>query len=452
MLFLLLILILSCDKKPTNPTQTDSKDILEKLRSIPDIEVTEITPLNGFDRQFEVYITQPLDHNNPEGTQFRQRIYISHTNESNPVVFMPSGYSSSPVKVAEIAAPLRANQIYAAHRFIVGARPSPLDWQYLTIEQASADFHRVAEVFKEIYSGVWVSYGVSKNGQAALYHRRFYPDDVEATVAVVAPLSLAAEDPRYETFLETVGSESDREKIQAFQRAALKKRASIVPMIEDYIDNSDFTFGRMNAAQILEFEVLEFPFSFWQVTDGDCSGIPDRLATPTELYNYMKNFGYFDFYSNELLDYYQPVYYQAFTELGWYRLIDDHLEDLLTAVPDPSYTMMAPQNVSLDYNPAIMQDVINWLQSNGNNIIYIYGGNDPWTAGAIESVGSTNSIKIVHAGANHTVKIADLNEASQVYTTLGEWLGVEIDAAAQPSPFVFWQSERQELLQSLWIN
>ncbi|MBN2366022.1 MAG: hypothetical protein EH225_08505, partial [Calditrichaeota bacterium] len=422
--FFCVTIILSCSKSPDSPSVPDSIDILEKIRALEDIEVQEITPQNGYARQFEAYITQPLDHLQPDGLQFRQRIYISHKDTDRPVVFMPSGYSSSPVKVSELSKPMQANQIYAAHRFMTGAQPSQMDWHFLTVEQASADFHNIVQIFREIYNGPWISYGASKNGQAALFHRRFYPDDVVATVALVAPLSHAAEDDRYETFLNTIGTENDRQRIQQFQRTVLKHRNEIIPLINTYLQNSDFTFTKMNSAEILEFEVLEFPFSFWQITDGNSTGIPDTGASPVELYSYLRDFGYFDFYSDELLDYYQPVYYQAFTELGWYRLIDDHLKDLLVAVPDPTYRMMAPPNVPLTFNPQIMTDLSNWLQTKGNNIIYIYGDQDPWNAGAIESVGSTNSLKIVQPAANHAVKITDLDESGLVYETLEQWLGV----------------------------
>lgn len=420
--FLLLVVIFACKEQSTLPVEIDNRDLLEKLNSLTGITAREITPQNGFNRQFEVYITQPLDHQNPDGITFQQRIFISHVNELAPVVFMPSGYSSSPVKVAEISNPLQANQVYVAHRFMIGARPSILDWQYLTIEQASNDFHRVVEVLKQIYTGAWISYGVSKNGQAALYHRRYYPDDVVGTIAISASLSLGVEDYRYENFLNNIGSNSEREKIKLFQRKVLTERDQIIPMIRNYINSSEFHFNRMNSSEILEFEVLEFPFSFWQSTNGDCSTIPDTSSTSIELYNYLKNFGYFDFYSDELLDYYEPVYYQAYTELGWYRLIDDNVKDLLVNIPNPSYRLMAPQNVALNFNPQIMSDVINWLQTYGNNIIYIYGSNDPWSAGAIESIGSTNAIKIVKAGANHSISISDQEEKELVYSIINQWI------------------------------
>jgi hypothetical protein len=415
------ILLISC--KQSVDVQAEDIDILQLLQAVDGVEAHEIDPKNGFERQFEVYIDQPLDHNNPDGPLFRQRVFISHNDIRNPVIFMPSGYSSSPVKVCELSQPLGANQVYAAHRFMAGAQPDNRDWEYLTIQQASSDFHRVVELLNGVYKGTWVSYGISKNGQAALFHRRFYPEDVNGTVCLGSPLSEGVEDPRYDIFLAQVGTAECRKKIRQFQRILLQNRIQVQKLIIEYMKQSEFIYSRMNESEILEFETLEYPFSFWQVTNGDCSEIPDSTSSALELFNHIKNFGYLDFYSDEMLAYYEPVYYQAYTELGWYRLIDDDLKDLLTSAP--SYRQMAPHNVNLEYNPAVLQDINDWLTSHGNNIIYIYGANDPWTAGAIKSVGATNAIKIIQEGANHTISIEDLDDRNLVYAKIYEWLDIQ---------------------------
>ena len=421
-LFLFCLSFLHCSSKSTAPESIDGQDILELLQAIPGMEVTEITPSNGCSRQFDVYIEQPLDHDLPQGETFQQHLYISHTDMFQPVVFMPSGYATSPVKVGELTTRLYANQIYVAHRFMLGARPSSMDWQYLTIRQASADFHRIVTILKAVYKGPWVSYGVSKNGQAALYHKRFYPDDVCATVTVGAALSKDVQDVRYEEFLKTVGTAQDRETLRQFQRHVLIERDALIPMINAYMAQSEFNFSRLSAGAILEYEVLEFPFGFWQSTSGDCSTIPDSSATSEVLFAYLKEFGYFDVYSDELLEFYQPVYYQAFTELGWYRLIDEPVRDLLRVLQQPSHRALAPPEAAMQYDPQIMTDVLQWLQNFGNNIIYIYGDRDPWSAGAIESTGATNALKIIQPGANHNVKIADCDQANQIDGALEQWM------------------------------
>lgn len=74
-----------------------------------------------------------------------------------------------------------------------------------------------------------------------------------------------------------------------------------------------------------------------------------------------------------------------------------------------------------------MQDVLNWLQTRGNNIIYIYGEKDPWTAAAVEPTAQTNALKIVQPSANHVLRIADLDNPGLVYSTLENWLGIQIN-------------------------
>ncbi len=60
-------------------------------------------------------------------------------------------------------------------------------------------------------------------------------------------------------------------------------------------------------------------------------------------------------------------------------------------------------------------------------IIYIYGGIDPWSAGMIELTGETNAIRVVQPGADHSVRISDLDEKDLVIETLEEWLKIDID-------------------------
>jgi hypothetical protein len=74
-----------------------------------------------------------------------------------------------------------------------------------------------------------------------------------------------------------------------------------------------------------------------------------------------------------------------------------------------------------------MQDVIPWLQNEGQRIIYIYGGIDPWTAAAVQPAGGLDVVKVVQPGANHNVKIGDLDEKELVIQTLERWLNVQID-------------------------
>ena len=406
----------------SEPPQT----LIDRLNELEDVTVTEIAPQNGYARQFEIYISQPVDHNNPAGPLFNQRIYLSHRDTTAPMIFIPSGYSNNASMASELGELFNGNQIYVAHRYMSGAQPTIMDWNHLTVEQAATDFHKIVETFKSIYPGKWISYGASKGGDTALFHKRFYPDDVDATVAKVAPISFALEDPRYDDFLANVGTREIRDKIQQLQVALLENRTAIIPLIQDFMDNSGNTFS-ISPGEILEYETMEYPFAFWQYDSGNIDDVPDTTGKDADdLFNILRGWGYINFYSDAYMDYYEPFWYQMYTELGYYRLIDDHLSHLTVDLPDPSYSAFTPDGVSLNYDPSVMVDINDWLQTAGNNIIYIYGELDPWTAGALESTGTTNSIKIVQDGENHSILISSLDQAELVYSTLEDWSGLII--------------------------
>ncbi|MGB5896478.1 MAG: S28 family serine protease, partial [Ignavibacteriaceae bacterium] len=392
MLLLIFLTIISCSKEePTGPGEIEPgpTELLERLQALPGIEVIEITPEYFYTRAFQIDITQPLDHNSSAGQTFTQRVYLSHIDESAPMVFAPSGYSVSTRSFQEIADILQSNLVTVTHRFMEGAEPQSMEWQYLTVEQAAADHHRIVEMLQNIYSGAWISSGASKSGLTALYHRRFYPDDVQATIALAAPIMFSTTDSRFEYYLkEIAGDETCRNKIIQFQKSILENKLSILPLVISHLDAMGLGYS-LGEEMILEFAVLEYPFYFWSVGPGDCNVIPDTSAPASVLLSHLLEIISLYEYTEAGNNYFRPVYYQLFTEIGYYGLITDHLHDLLEAVTNPTHKTFAPNHNSITYKPEVMQDINNWLQTSGNNIIYIYGSQDSWTAAAIELTGGT---------------------------------------------------------------
>jgi hypothetical protein len=74
-----------------------------------------------------------------------------------------------------------------------------------------------------------------------------------------------------------------------------------------------------------------------------------------------------------------------------------------------------------------MQEVIPWLEGQGQRIIYVYGGIDPWTAAAVQPAGGLDVVKVIQPGANHSLTIGDLDQRELVIQTLERWLNVQID-------------------------
>ncbi|RLE01078.1 MAG: hypothetical protein DRJ13_07500, partial [Bacteroidetes bacterium] len=70
-----------------------------------------------FEGIMELMIEQPIDHRNPDGETFAQRVYISHVDPEQPVVLITEGYDAKYYYTSEITAQLRCNQLMVEHRY-----------------------------------------------------------------------------------------------------------------------------------------------------------------------------------------------------------------------------------------------------------------------------------------------------------------------------------------------
>jgi len=402
--------------------------LVRKLKFFP--EITEVIPVpkdSTYSEAYEIMFEQPVDHNNPDGPKFKQRIFLSFKNEDSPVVFITEGYSARRNYKSELASLLDANQIIVEHRYFGKSVPEEKDWQYLNIKQAADDHHAITNVFKKVFRGKWISTGISKGGQTTLFYKRFYPDDIDVAVPYVAPVNLAQEDPRIYTFFSSVGTEECREKILAFQREFLLRRDEIMPIMVKEIADKNLHMAFDNDF-LYDYMTLEYQFSFWQ-WGGKCEEIPEQDAPAEKLYKHMISVSGFDFFTKEAMDEFGPFYVQAYNEIGYYGYDTFPFKDLLKEIKNFSNAFLVPQNAKINFNPNVMKDVNEWLQNNGNNILYIYGGNDAWSSTSMQLTGKTNAVKMVKEGGSHGTRIRDFENGQKelIYSTLENWLGVIID-------------------------
>ncbi len=408
-------------------SQTDS-DLLIQLKSFKEItEIKKISVDTTYKEGYEIYITQPLDHKNPKSKTFTQRLYLSHLDFSKPMVLLTEGYAANRNYKFELTNILDANQIIVEHRYFGKSVPDKLDWQYLTIEQAAADHHTIVELFKKLYKSKWINTGVSKGGETTLFHRYFYPDDVDASVPYVAPINLAQEDPRIYMFLNSVGTEECREKIKKFQRAFLAKRDEVRTLLMKDADQGQIRFA-WDYDFVLEYMTLEYSFAFWQWGQTKCEDIPTPDASAEVLYNHMKESNPLYFFTEQAMKDFGPFFVQAYNEIGYYGYDLSSFKDLLTEINDGSNIMLVPEDAKINYDCSSLQNVNKWLQKHGNNILYIYGGNDTWNASSIQLTGETNAVKMVKKGGAHGTNIRNFEgeEKELIYSTLENWLGIDI--------------------------
>ena len=405
------------------------KDLKSKIESLPEIiSVESIEADSEYIDAFKIFIEQPVDHNNPEGEKFKQKFYLSHREDSLPAVIELDGYNIDYNRPNELAVILKCNQIVVEHRYFGESVPENSDWKYLTIEQAAEDHHKIIETLKSIYTGKWVTTGISKGGQTTMYHRYFFPHDADVSVCYVAPLNLAEEDPRIYHFLDNVGTKECRDKIIQFQREVLKRADELIPLFEDESKKLNYNYSLGDDRFIFEYVVLEYGFAFWQWQYTTCEEIPDTTASNEVLLNHLKLGSSFEYFSDDEIMRNLPFYYQAYSQIGYYGYDISDFKYLLKEVKNPTSRIFLPPELNPQYECSIMQRINTWIQKQGNNMIFIYGEIDTWSSTAVELTGETNALKIVKSGGNHRTRINsfDKNEKDQIIKTLETWLDYKI--------------------------
>src|ERR1051325_11506790 len=227
-----LLLCASARSQSTNSSASSESELYKKLKALPGVVEVRDTRGSLQRESYEVMFEQPLDHQNPGGEKFRQRVFVSHDDYTKPVLLGTEGYAARGNSGGELQRILGGNQVTVEHRFFGRSVPSLVKWEFLTVKQSADDLHSIVTAFKKLYSGKWVSSGTSKGGQTALFYKRYYPDDVDATVAYVAPVNVTQEDPRINHFIETTGDEATRKKIKDFQIAMFKREDEMLPLIK----------------------------------------------------------------------------------------------------------------------------------------------------------------------------------------------------------------------------
>jgi hypothetical protein len=408
-------------------------DILVELRAIPGLTVTEqSTMIEGY-RFFLLSYQQPVDHAAPGGARFTQRMTLLHRGYDAPMVAYNSGYfvSSRGVR-AQLTLLLDGNQLSMEHRYFEPSRPSPADWTKLDIAQAAADQHRITAALQaRIYRRPWLTTGASKGGMTSLFHRRFYPDDVVATVAYVAPIdypedAVASADNRFFQFLAQVGTDAAcRQRLQDFQREVLLRGPAMRQRMGAPADYAQL----LGVDRALEFATEELPFIFWQYgRQSDCASIPGAAASDDEVFQFLDDTVSVAAYADADLTDYLPYYHQSATQLGYPASDERHLADLVqfpggnTARAYIATTIPVPPSD----NGAAMRDVQDWIASDGARLMLIYGQNDPWTAGAAELGAATDSWKYIAPSGNHGASLTTLTSAdtSAAVATIRRWAGV----------------------------
>jgi hypothetical protein len=410
-------------------------DLAARLASIPCLTAMEIgAPRSGV-RAFQLRITQPVDHAEPDGQTFTQDVTLLHVDAAAPMVMVESGYINDYNNYElEPTRLLDANQIIVEHRFFDDSRPSPADWTKLTIAQQAADDHRTIVALKQIYAGAWLTTGASKGGMTTTYHRRMFPDDVDATLPYVAPISFAIRDPRYVPHLDTLGPQACRENIRAVQRELLLRRSMLETRARQLATTRGLSFTRIQLEAAVEAAVVGLDWAYWQYAGVNyCSTVPATTASDDALWAFLDAHYSVQWYADDDVAAFEAYYYQAEAELGYPVEGNTTLTDLLQ-FDSPAYDGLLPVGVPKPtLRTEAMQDIADWIASEGARFIFVYGQWDPWSGGMYELGDATDSLRVVAPMETHGAQIADLasSDRIEVLNKLQAWTGTSLRVRPQ---------------------
>ncbi len=412
----------ACD----NPDLEKALLCLKRVKKVKEIFPKDDPKIPAGYRRMEIGFEQPVDHFNPKLGTFVQKLALLHKDNAEPMVLQTSGYQIFTVALTELARVYGANQLQVEHRFFDQSIPADQDWSKMNIVQAAYDFHRITEAFKEIYQKRWVNTGASKGGMTSVFHRRFFPNDLDGTVSDVAPLSFSNDDARYIQFVEEAGGakyKSCREQLKALQIGMLKRRDELMAGI----GGSFVYLGGKSVSY--EHAVIELPFAFWQYKDPEdpkfgCKNVPAPDARSEDILSYLEEVNSISSYADAGVFSFMPYYFQAATQLGSPAAGLKHLNGLRKhPYRIDQYT---PHTAHYGYSNAWMRDVKAWVQSQADHILFVYGEFDPWSAGAYPKVAAKKDMHWFEVPAgNHSSKIFKLPaaEKEKALAIVSVWMG-----------------------------
>lgn len=404
----------------------------KRLAALPGVSKVEALKTTLFPEKYVFFIRQQLDAKDASKGYFEQRVVLCHRGFDRPTVLVTEGYNARYAMrenyMDELSKLFETNVITVEYRYFDQSMPKPCNWDYMTVENSLYDLHNVNQTLHAIYKGKWISTGISKGGQTTMFYRAYFPNDVDISVPYVAPLNKSVEDGRHEKFLQyEVSTKENRQKVLDLQLLLFKRKAALLPMLEQYCKDQKFTFN-VPIAEIFDFIVMEYSFAFWQWGD-DLAKIPTSKASDKELFDYLMRISEPGYFSNQNPNF--PFNYQAARELGYYGYYTEPFKKYLSIKSAKGYLkrLMVPKGQeNVQFSPVLYNNTVDFLTKNDPKMVYIYGDIDPWSASGVYGLPFTKNKKNLHVymckGGSHRTRINSFPEATrqEIIQLISNWL------------------------------
>ncbi|MGE0549367.1 MAG: S28 family serine protease [Kofleriaceae bacterium] len=417
-------------------------DIATTLVQIAGVSNLAEVECNAPARCFTATFAQPVHHDTPGDVQLQQRLSVIHRGCDRPTVMVDSGYARSISSYdGEITKGWGTNVIALEHRYQGESSPATWDWNGLSISNGANDMHRVVSAFRPLYKRNWLTTGASKGGITAIYHRRTFPEDVDGTVAYVAPASRARIDAAYQQHMAEALPAACASGIVDFQIAALTTRRAMMTTRLAAIA------GEADADWYLEAYLEHFDWGFWQrVGVNACAQVPTASSSDDEFWSFFAFVNQLDVAAVAAAD--PPEEYRDIAGL-WYEWLTEQgfaLQVNPAIVPyflypkttmEDDFRALFPDAPLPAFDPTSTLQTRAYVENAAENLLLIYGQYDPWSGGAFAAPMKPSSSIHWVPNATHGAVASRLpsDERDQVLFRISELLGDTGRSGAQKPAF-----------------
>lgn len=412
--------------------QGDSTALMRQLCSLPNVSQVQRLDTDKFQEKYVLKFRQFVDGDNADKGTFDERIFVGFKGYDRPTVLVTEGYFAHYGErqnyTEELCEMFQANVVLCEYRYFGESVPVPTNWDYMTVDNSLRDYHRVRQTFGQLFTGKWISTGISKGGQTTMFYRATYPDDVDVSVSYVAPLNKAVEDGRHEKFLDKkVGTKEERKAILNAQQELMKRKPQLMPLFDDYCREKGYQFYLANA-DIYDYCVLELPFALWQ-WGTPVSSIPMEAASDSLWFGYLMETAEPDYFSYPSK--FMPFDVQAARELGYYGYSLKAIKKWASVKNTKGYlkALMLPDSLRhYDFDPTLYRRTVKFLKQADPRHIFIYGEIDPWSASGVctwlDCKKKKNMRIYVQPRGSHRARIGNMPEDMKrdITDRLTEWL------------------------------
>lgn len=367
--------------------QTDSTLFMKQLCSVTGVSNVKRIDSDKFAEKYVLKFKQNIDGDTDAKGTFNQRIVVGYKGPNRPTVLVTEGYYADYALNTRYEEELNkmfdANLIFCEYRYFGESTPVPTNWDYMTVDNSLRDYHNVRQMFGKIFTGKWISTGISKGGQTTMFYRATYPNDVDVSVSYVAPLNRSIEDGRHEKFLaKQVGTKEERRIIKAAQQELMKRKQALMPLFKEYNKSKGLKYY-ISEEDIYDYAVLEYPFALWQWG----TSVKEIPATDASNEEWMKNLlaisdpSYFATPNK-----YMPFDVQAARELGYYGYDTKPIRKWMSIDTTKGYlkALMLPDSLrNIEFDPTLYNRTVEYLRTQDPKHIFIYGEIDPWSASGV---------------------------------------------------------------------